>query len=94
MSNLSTKAITGAKYIYLIFFFALLAGLFHPLISGGSFDSVILGILILFVGLAGAVLVYKGATSEKRRGIFLAGGFGLMTISLAYIISLAGRLQL
>ena len=94
MSNLSTKAITGAKYIYLIFFFALLAGLFHPLISGGSFDTVILGVLILFVGLAGAVLVYKGATSEKRRGIFLAGGFGLMVISLAYIISLTGRLQL
>ncbi len=92
MSNLSSKAITGAKYIYLLFFFALIAGLFHPFITGGSFDSVIIGVLVLFVGLAGAVLVYKAATSEKRREIFLAGGFGLIAISFFYIISIAGRL--
>ena len=69
-----------------------LSGLFHPLIGGGSFDLLFIGILILFVGLAGAVLVYKAATSEKRRGIFLAGGFGLIAISFAYIISITGRL--
>ncbi len=92
MSNLSSKVITGAKYIYLLFFFALIAGLFHPLITGGSFDSVIIGVLVLFVGLAGAVLVYKAATSENRRGIFLAGGFGLIAISFFYIISITGRL--
>jgi uncharacterized membrane protein len=90
LSNLSSKLITGAKYIYLLFFFALLAGIFTP--AGGSFDSVIIGVLVLFVGLAGAVLVYKAATSEKRRGIFLAGGFGLIAISFFYIISIAGRL--
>ena len=92
MSNISTKAITGAKYIYLIFFFALLAGIFHPLITGASFDLVIIGVLILFVGLAGAVLVYKAATAEKRRGIFLAGGFVLIAISFFYIVSITGRL--
>ena len=88
MSNLSSKVITGAKYIYLLFFFALLAGIFTPFIAGGGFDSVIIGVLVLFVGLAGAVLVYKAATSEKRRGIFLAGGFGLIAISFFYIISI------
>jgi hypothetical protein len=92
LSNLSSKVITGAKYIYLIFFFALLAGFFHPLITGGSSDSVFIGVLVLFVGLAGAVLVYKAASSEKRRGIFFAGGFGLIAISFFYIISIAGRL--
>ena len=75
---------------YLIFFFALLAGLFHPLITGASFNPVIIGSLVLFVGLAGAVLVYKAASSEKRRGIFLGGGFGLIAISLFYIISITG----
>ena len=94
MSNISSRALTGAKYIYLILFFALLAGFFHPLISGASFNNVIVGVLILFVGLAGAVLVYKAATSEKRRGIYLGGGFGLIAISFAYIISITGRLQL
>jgi uncharacterized protein YhhL (DUF1145 family) len=91
LNDLSSKVITGAKYVYLIFFLALLAGLFHPLITGASFDPVLTGVLILFVGLAGAVLVFKAATSEKRRGIFLGGGFGLIAISLAYILSVTGR---
>ena len=92
MSKLITRVITGAKYVYLIFFFALIAGVFHPLITGASFNPVIIGILVLFVGLAGAVLVYKAASSEKRRGIFLGGGFGLIAISLFYIISMTGRI--
>jgi len=91
LNDLSSKVITGAKYLYLIFFFALLAGLFHPLITETSFDPVLTGVLILFVGLAGAVLVFKAATSEKRRGIFLGGGFGLIAISFAYILSVTGR---
>jgi len=92
MSKLITRVIAGAKYVYLIFFFALVAGVFHPLITGASFNPVIIGILVLFVGLAGAVLVYKAASSEKRRGIFLGGGFGLIAISLFYIISMTGRI--
>lgn len=92
MSKITSRAITGAKYVYLIFFFALLAGFFHPLISGVGFDPVITGVLVLFVGLAGGVLVYKAVTSEKRRGIYLGGGFGLMAISFAYILQITGRL--
>ena len=91
MNKLSSKAITGVKYVYLVMFFALLAGFFHPLITGATFDTVILGTLILFVGLAGAVLIFKAATSNKRRGIFLGGGFGLIAISLTYIFQLTGR---
>ena len=92
MSKLTSRAITGAKYVYLVMFFALLAGFFHPLITGASFDNVILGVLVLFVGLAGAVLVYKAATSENRRAIYLGGGFGLIAISFAYIIQFTGRI--
>lgn len=91
MNKLSSKAITGAKYVYLIAFFVLLSGFFHPIITGTSFDSVIIGTLILFVGLAGGVLIYKAGTSDKRRGIYLGGGFGLIAISLAYILQLTGR---
>ena len=91
MNKLSSKAITGAKYVYLIAFFMLLSGFFHPIITGASFDSVITGTLILFVGLAGGVLVYKAGTSDKRRGIYLGGGFGLIAISLAYVLQLTGR---
>ncbi len=91
MNKTSSKLLTGFKYIYLVAFFALLAGLFHPLITNTSFDGVITGVLVLFVGLAGGVLLYKSATSEKRRGIFLGGGFALMAISLYYIFQLTGR---
>ncbi len=83
--------LTGFKYIYLVAFFALLAGFFHPLITNTSSDSVIAGVLVLFVGLAGGVLLYRSATSEKRRGIFLGGGFALIAISLHYIFQLTGR---
>jgi len=91
MSKLSTKAITGAKYIYLVVFFVLLAGFFHPIITGTSFDNVITGTLILFVGLAGGVLVYKAATSESKKRIFFSGGFGLIAISLYFIFQMTGR---
>ena len=75
----------------MVAFFALLSGFFYPLITGRSFDSVISGVLVLFVGLAGGVLLYKAATSEKRRAIFLGGGFALMAISLYYIFQFTGR---
>ncbi len=91
MSNVTSKAITGAKYIYLIVFFAFLAGIFHPLINERPLDDVIFGVIILFVGLAGSILVYKSASVENKRGIFLGGGFGLIAISFYYIIQFTGR---
>jgi hypothetical protein len=91
MNKLSTKAITGAKYIYLVVFFVLLAGFFHPIITETIFDNVITGTLVLFIGLAGGVLVYKAATSESKKGIFFGGGFGLIAISLYFIFQMTGR---
>ena len=91
MSKITTKAFASFKYVYLIVFFALLSGFFHPLITGSSFDSVVIGVIVLFVGLAGGVLLYKAATSEKRKWIFLGSGFGLISISLFYIFQLTGR---
>ena len=77
------------RYVYLLAFFALLAGIFFPLITyQTSFDGVIQGIATLFLGLAGAILLFKAATSDKRRGIFIAVGFALIAISLAVIFML------
>jgi len=91
MSKLGSKTLASVKYIYLVVFFALLAGFFHPLITGISFDSVIIGVIILFVGLAGGVLVFKAVTSESRREIFLGGGFAMIGISLFFIFQITGR---
>ena len=91
MNQITSKSLTGFKYVYLIAFFALLAGFFHPLITNTSFDGVVIGVLVLFVGLAGGVLLYRAATSESKRAIFLGSGFTLMSISLYYIFQLTGR---
>ena len=83
------------RYVYLLAFFALLAGIFFPLITyQTSFDIVIQGVGTLFLGLAGAILLFKGATSDKRRGIFIAIGFALITISLALIFTLQEHARL
>ena len=87
----SSKLLVSFKYVYLIAFFALLAGFFHPLITNTSFDGVVIGVLVLFVGLTGGILLYKAATSENKRIIFLGAGFTLMTISLYFIFVLTGR---
>ena len=74
------------RYAYLLAIFALLSGVFFPLITPGvSFDLVIQGIATLFLGLVGAILLFKAATSDKRRGIFIAVGFALIIISLVLI---------
>lgn len=91
MNNLSSKTITGIKYIYLVVFFALLSGFFYPIVTDTSFDSVIIGVLTLFIGLAGGVLVYKAATSYNKRVFFFGGGFGLISISLYFIFQITGR---
>jgi len=74
------------RYAYLLAIFALLSGVFFPLITPGvSFDLVVQGIATLFLGLVGAILLFKATTSDKRRGIFIAVGSALIIISLVLI---------
>ena len=85
------------RYAYLLAFFTFLAGVFYPLITyhGNTEGSILAqkeamnlvigGIVTLFLGLAGGILLFKAATSDKRRGIFIGIGFALITSSLALI---------
>ena len=74
------------RYAYLLAIFALLAGVFFPLITPGvSFEHVIQGTTTLFLGLAGGILLFKATTSDNRRGIFIVIGFALITICLVLI---------
>ena len=91
LSNISSKAFSSFKYVYLIAFFALLSGVFYPLITNTSFEPVISGILILFLGLAGGVLLYKATTSETKREIFFGVGLILIGISSYFIFQFTGR---
>ena len=77
------------RYVYLFAFFALLAGVFYPLITPGTtIMLVIQGVATLFLGLAGAILLFKAATSDERRALFIAIGFALLAISLTLIFAL------
>ena len=88
-SNTATILAQIPRYVYLLAIFALLAGVFFPLITPGvPFDHVIQGTAILFLGLVGGILLFKATTSDNRRGILVAIGFVLIAISLALIYHL------
>ena len=77
------------RYAYLLTIFALLTGVFFPIITPGvSFHHVIQGTAALFLGLAGSILLFKATTSDNRRGILIAIGFVLIAICLALIFYL------
>ena len=74
------------QYAYLLAIFALLSGVFFPLVTPGiPFDYVIQGTATLFLGLAGGILLFKAITSDNRRGILIAIGFALIAICLVLI---------
>jgi len=78
-----------SRYAYLLTIFALLTGVFFPLITPGvSFHHVIQGTATLFLGLAGSILLFKAITSDNRRGILIAIGFVLIAICLVLIYHL------
>ena len=95
-SNPSTILSHIPRYVYLIAIFALLSGVFFPLVSLSLGDStvftsssfVIGGMTVLFLGLFGCILLFKGVTSDNKRKIFLAVGFVSIAISLGFIFQL------
>ena len=82
------------RYVYLVAFFALLSGVFFPLITSDpteqNLNNVITGTAVLFLGLVGAILVYKGTTANKNRVAVISLGFVLIAVSLALILSISG----
>ena len=88
-SKVTTVLAQIPQYVYLLAIFALLAGVFFPLITPGiPYDYVIQGTAVLFLGLAGGILLFKAITSDNRRGILITIGFGLIAICLALIYHL------
>jgi len=87
-TNTPKFVISGVKYVYLIVCFALLSGIFYPLVMGEGWEQSLKGIGVLAVGLFGGILLYKSITSEKRRGVLMCCGFGLIAVSLIIIYEL------
>jgi len=89
----NSSILAGIKYVYLIFFFALLSGMFYPIIEqNADATEVVAGVLILFVGLGGALCLYKASISEKRQKTYLVIGFAILTVALFLVFSISGRI--
>jgi len=92
-STFSFKPAGIIKYVYLIVFFAFLAGIMAPIVdpleTGATFVDSYKGIGILFVGLAGGILIFKSTTSVENRTTFVIIGIALMIISAVFIAELA-----
>ena len=74
------------RYAYMLAIFALLSGVFFPLITPVvPYDYVIQGTATLFLGLVGAIVLFKATTSDNRRADFFLIGFVLIAISLVLI---------
>ena len=83
------------KYVYLIVFFALLAGVLAPIVNPfetqATLDDSFKGIGILFVGLVGGILIFKSTKSVENRMTFLIIGFALMIICLVFMAEFANN---
>jgi len=77
--------LSGTKYAYIIGAVALLSGIFTPLTLGVEIEAVIFGMLSIFLGLAGGIIIFLGIKTQKHTTIMVCGGLAIMIVSLILI---------
>ena len=77
--------LSGTKYAYIIAAVALLSGIFTPLTLGIEIEDVIFGMLSIFLGLGGGIVIFLGIKYQKFTTIMVCGGLGMMIGSLLLI---------
>ena len=77
--------LSGTKYAYIIAAVALLSGIFTPLTMGVEIEDVIFGMLSIFLGLGGGIVIFLGIKYQKFTTIMVCGGLGMMIGSLLLI---------
>ena len=77
--------LSGTKYAYIIGAVALLSGIFTPLTIGVEIEDVIFGMLSIFLGLGGGIVVFLGIKFQKFTTIMVCGGLGMMIGSVLLI---------
>lgn len=82
------KLLNSFRYVYLLCFFLLLSGVFSPIITGKGYQDVFTGVMVLFIGLLGAIFLYNGATKNNFK--YLVVGMSIMSVSLIGIFMLSG----
>ena len=83
--DLRTTLLSGTKYAYIIAAVALLSGIFTPLTLEIEIEDVIFGMLSIFLGLAGGIVIFLGIKNQKLTKIMVCAGLGMMFASLILI---------
>ena len=83
--DLKSTFLSGTKYAYIIGAVALLSGIFTPLTLGVEIEVVIFGMLSIFLGLAGGIVIFLGIKYKKSTIMMVCGGLGMMFASLILI---------
>ena len=90
-SDLKSILLSGTKFAYIIGAVALLSGIFTPLTLDVEVWDVAFGMLSVFLGLAGGVIIFFGIKSQKFTTIMVCGGLGMMFGSLVLIYEVIDR---
>ena len=89
--DVKSKILSATKYIYIVIIAALFSGVFTPLTLGVEIENVISGILSIFLGLVGGIIIFLGIKHQKFTLIMVCAGSGMMFASLILIHQLALR---
>ena len=89
--DLKTLLLSGTKYAYIIAAVALLSGIFTPLTLGVEIEDVLFGMLIIFFGLGGGIMIFLGIKYQKLTTLMICGGLGIMIASLFLIYELLDK---
>ena len=84
-SDLKSLVLSGTKYAYIIGAVALLSGIFTPLTLGVEIEDVIFGMLSIFLGLGGGIVIFLGIKRQKFTTIMVCSGLAIMFGSLVLI---------
>ena len=77
--------LSGTKYAYIVGAVALLSGIFTPLTIGAEIENVLFGMLSIFLGLVGGIVIFLGIKYQKFTLVMVCGGLGMMIASLFLI---------
>ena len=83
--------LSGTKYAYIIGAAALLSGIFTPLTLGVEIQDVIFGMLSIFLGLGGGIVIFLGIKYQKFTTLVVCGGLAMMFGSLILIFELSNK---
>ena len=83
--DLKPLFLSATNYAYIIAAVALLSWIFTPLTLGIEIENVIFGMLSIFLGLGGGIVIFLGIKYQKFTTIMVCGGLGMMFGSLVLI---------